>query len=619
MFDKYKVTLPEPLSAVVTDAQKLLATRPDNHQVLGLRWMLKQEHDGGGVGHAKGRGMLVWSMGLGKTLMGCAIVAADKVRKVGKPTLVVCQASVLSHWKAEFAKHCPASTGTGKKRTKLGGPVVKQFESRDDADALERVDVVLVSYDLLKKEAIQDVEWSRVILDEVQKFKNEEAKRSEGVAGLQYDSVWALSGTPIKKLLTDWLGIGKALQLRDVPWQGNVDHKLDPEKAEEWINDEVNIQTILDQYCMIMKHEDAPRVETTDAGFKRMQEAVIPGEAQRYWMKICHDAYAKIRASQMAPAVRQLKVGKYQRPCEKSLCHPIDMTTMFRDGEPYPMPDEIDKTVPDSYSIEDSCKMHAIFNFYNEDQEPQGYYENVTDRWVPNGMIIFAEHVNELKVMHKFLKTAFASTSNPDFEPFLLDGKIKPADRLKQVFNHFGLGKNVDAQGKVQIHASGTHEGELMYPVDEKAFKGNIILGSLMACSEGLDYLKYVLRRVAWLQLPWTGPDMQQAEARVHRRGQLQSVTVFIPYVVDIPNHKGADGEPDPITCGKDHDGTLDQYKLFKIECTLKAAADGLQDEALANQLEAEERDPSQPSRGPSQPSRDLSASTASSSRDAGY
>ena len=329
----------------------------------------------------------------------------------------------------------------------------------------------------------------------------------------------------------------------------------------------------------IMKHEDAPRVETTDAGFKRMQEAVIPGEAQRYWMKICHDAYAKIRASQMAPAVRQLKVGKYQRPCEKSLCHPIDMTTMFRDGEPYPMPDEIDKTVPDSYSIEDSCKMHAIFNFYNEDQEPQGYYENVTDRWVPNGMIIFAEHVNELKVMHKvsiagatsnqkaitlfhsarhthtssqklplssqpqlcsrlfptptaslaqFLKTAFASTSNPDFEPFLLDGKIKPADRLKQVFNHFGLGKNVDAQGKVQIHASGTHEGELMYPVDEKAFKGNIILGSLMACSEGLDYLKYVLRRVAWLQLPWTGPDMQQAEARVHRRGQLQSVTVSI-------------------------------------------------------------------------------------------
>ena len=64
---------------------------------------------------------------------------------------------------------------------------------------------------------------------------------------------------------------------------------------------------------------------------------------------------------------------------------------------------------------------------------------------------------------------------------------------------------------------------------------------------------------------------------------------MYVPYVVDIPNHQDGEGKPDPIDEG--HGGTLDQYKLAKLEKTLQAEADGVQDQSKLKKLDATELD----------------------------
>jgi len=584
----YQVTLPHEQADVVNKVTSLLKARLDPHQVLGLRWMLKMEYDGNGVAAAKGRGVLVWEMGLGKTLMGICMAAADKVTKKGKPTLIVCQASVMGAWMSDFSRHCPASAVVeGGKRKKLGGPAVKVFDSKDDADTLERLDAVLCSYDMLRKEAIQQVEWSRVVLDEVQKFKSEDTKRSEGVSGLNFESAWALTGTPIKQRLQDWLGIAKALQLADVPWRGNVQMPMESEEERErWITDPTNVKTILDEYVMQMKAEDLTTA-LTEQGRERLMQPLRPSEEQRKWMKVCHDALNKARSEAKGPpgsTQRAAYIGKYQRPAEKSLLHPKELTAQWiSDNKAVDLPSDIKDRPPDDYSLHDSCKFTAIHDFYISDEGSGGYFDD-EGQWRPHGMIIFAENVEHLKCMKQFLHEAYG------LDAFLLDGSIVKERRLKNIFEHFGLGANVDNKGAAELIKEGPRAGELKHPVNDEQWRGNIILGSTGACGEGVDFLKHVCTRVAWLQLPWTATDVLQAEARIFRRGQKMPVKVYVPYVVDIPDHKDDKDQPDPIDEG--HGGTtLDQYHLHKIKQCLQNMADGVQDQDKLKNLDATELD----------------------------
>lgn len=113
------------------------------------------------------------------------------------------------------------------------------------------------------------------------------------VSGEKY---WALSGTPIKKEVGDWLGIGKALQLPTVPYTGNEsmkiandDGEMQPyteEQAAAWIADASNIKDhILDPYVMCAplrssEIQSAPPMPITPliAGTSRSQ---TPARAQK--------------------------------------------------------------------------------------------------------------------------------------------------------------------------------------------------------------------------------------------------------------------------------------------------------------------------------------------------
>jgi SNF2 family DNA or RNA helicase len=139
-------------------------------------------------------------MGLGKTPTTIALLLAERVeRKKTKPALVICPTSVVSNWERELARFAPdlrvhAHHGAARKKA-------------DFAMQANKHDVVLSSYALLHRDldALTQVEWSDVILDEAQNIKNPTTKQAQAARKIGANAEWraALTGTPVENRLTE--------------------------------------------------------------------------------------------------------------------------------------------------------------------------------------------------------------------------------------------------------------------------------------------------------------------------------------------------------------------------------------------------------------------------------
>ncbi|PQQ19368.1 putative SWI/SNF-related matrix-associated actin-dependent regulator of chromatin subfamily A member 3-like 1 [Prunus yedoensis var. nudiflora] len=153
-------------------------------------------------------------MGLGKTLTLLSLIAFDKYgsgivdvsmlddNEMGedkglsssccRTTLIVCPSSVLSTWQTHLEEH-----------TRLNWCKYYGLRTKD-AEELKKYDIVLTTYGVLsseypsKRSPVDQIEWWRVILDEAQMIKNENAQQSEAVTKLKAKRRWAVTGTPIQ-------------------------------------------------------------------------------------------------------------------------------------------------------------------------------------------------------------------------------------------------------------------------------------------------------------------------------------------------------------------------------------------------------------------------------------
>jgi SNF2 family DNA or RNA helicase len=116
------------------------------------------------------------------------IDAADKADI--KWILVICPASVLTHWQGEFEKH------QKKKRTIIALP---------DSDSVEGpyANVCITTWDLAAKHAtpLKRVTWDLVVFDEAHRLKSMTSQRAQKLIGKESvvhhaRRVWLLSGTP---------------------------------------------------------------------------------------------------------------------------------------------------------------------------------------------------------------------------------------------------------------------------------------------------------------------------------------------------------------------------------------------------------------------------------------
>ena len=154
-----------------------------DYQKDGYRWMMRLA--AWGVG-----GCLADDMGLGKTVQALALLTA---RSDAGPSLVIAPASVTRNWLREIERFAP-------------GLVPVLIASSGETSLLPELgagDVALVSYGLLPfiGEALGEVMWGNIVIDEAQAIKNAATKRAQIVQKLNADFKLATTGTPIENHL----------------------------------------------------------------------------------------------------------------------------------------------------------------------------------------------------------------------------------------------------------------------------------------------------------------------------------------------------------------------------------------------------------------------------------
>ena len=160
------------------------------YQIEGFRWLSALTDMGFG-------GILADEMGLGKSIQLISLLAdrAEEAREFG-PSLIVCPASLVYNWLAEFERFAPELTVRAVVGTKRERALVRQERN---------CDVFVTSYDLLRIDAKSFEEgsyWCHV-LDEAQYIKNHATLTTRAVKRIRSRHRFALTGTPMENRLSE--------------------------------------------------------------------------------------------------------------------------------------------------------------------------------------------------------------------------------------------------------------------------------------------------------------------------------------------------------------------------------------------------------------------------------
>jgi SNF2 family DNA or RNA helicase len=164
------------------------------YQERGLAWLAFLDRVGLG-------GVLADDMGLGKTVQVLALIALDANDRDDHalgPTLLVCPMSLVGNWQREAERFTPelrVHVHHGSDRARG-----EEFET-----AVADADLVLTTYAVAARdvEALRDVPWRRVVLDEAQAVKNAATRQAQAVRSLAARQRIAVTGTPVENRLAD--------------------------------------------------------------------------------------------------------------------------------------------------------------------------------------------------------------------------------------------------------------------------------------------------------------------------------------------------------------------------------------------------------------------------------
>ncbi len=175
--ESYQPALPTTLQATL---------RP--YQTDGFTWLARLAEWGVGA-------CLADDMGLGKTIEALALILH---RASQGPTLVAAPTSVCANWVFEAQRFAPTL-----RPIRFG---IGDLGRREDVlKALGPFDLAICSYTLLQQEAeaMKDVRFATIVLDEAQAIKNAATKRSSAAMNLTGGFRMICTGTPIENRLAE--------------------------------------------------------------------------------------------------------------------------------------------------------------------------------------------------------------------------------------------------------------------------------------------------------------------------------------------------------------------------------------------------------------------------------
>ncbi|KAG8215967.1 putative ATP-dependent helicase, partial [Butyriboletus roseoflavus] len=225
------------------------------HQVIGRNWMRERE-----TGKKTG-GILADDMGLGKTIQTLTRIVDGRAKKSDKldgwaaSTLVICPVSLVSQWASEISRmavglrvieHHGQSRTTDPLKLQQAHVVVTSYstvaseyaaftpEAKDetkskktkskamtaasdsDSDSSEGLTKRLTSKKRTgkSKDALFQVKWFRIVLDEAHNIKNRNTKSALACCALEGKFRWCLTGTPIQNTVEELYSLIKFLRVR---------------------------------------------------------------------------------------------------------------------------------------------------------------------------------------------------------------------------------------------------------------------------------------------------------------------------------------------------------------------------------------------------------------------
>lgn len=170
-----------------------------SYQLEGLKWLSTISRLGLG-------GILADEMGLGKTIQLIAYVTTQlETSRAYGPHLIVCPASVVYNWMAEFKRFAPSVSTAAVAGTKEERSGLIRSLMNEDGPLEGCPDVLVTSYDLLRRD-VEDYEQLNlfsITLDEAQYIKNQATVSARSVKSLDALHRFALTGTPIENRLSE--------------------------------------------------------------------------------------------------------------------------------------------------------------------------------------------------------------------------------------------------------------------------------------------------------------------------------------------------------------------------------------------------------------------------------
>ena len=177
-----KEDIPEELNSILRSYQKI-----------GFKWLKTLDNYRFG-------GILADDMGLGKTIQILALIDSYvKTTNESKTSIVVSPSSLALNWESEAKKFMP-----NLKTLVING---SSFERKEQINSIENYDLVITSYDLLKRDIEyyneMNYKFKYIIADEAQYLKNSNTQNAITIKQLQGEAKFALTGTPMENSLSE--------------------------------------------------------------------------------------------------------------------------------------------------------------------------------------------------------------------------------------------------------------------------------------------------------------------------------------------------------------------------------------------------------------------------------
>lgn len=475
-----------PVGPLVTE-EKLAASRAEDADITVLTKLPLLPFQLAGVKFIedhKGRAIVGDEMGLGKTPEAIGYLVRHPE---ARPALIVVPVTLIPNWTREIKKFSDLTvcvvmaTSNLKLMAKLGIPA--------DTKPMAGYDIVLVNYDIIKKnlEALKIFRFRALILDEAHGIKEEGAAKTKAVIGFKpkgkkdeiliglsetIEHVILLTGTPFLNRPREIWTLTQA-----------VDKSLFP-----------SFFKFAKRYCSAHKNrfgwdfsgasnlEELDRILRSNMMVRREKTQVLKElpEKRRATVPLSMNGHSSEYETEAAPILEAMREARKERDEWKAM-----LDAMTPEARKTYLAEHAEQAAKIGKMTGVLIGEIAKLRIAAAKAKMEPATERIVDMAESGKLLVFCHH-------HSIIDLVVAKLNEAGLKTVKVDGREDAVQRQA----------NIDAfqTGDAQV----------------------AVLG-IMAASTGLTLT--ASSNVVFMELPWRPGDVEQAEARVHRFGQKNSVT----------------------------------------------------------------------------------------------